>query len=70
MANLKYLIEKDWIESADIEKETKKYYDSIIGSRGDFGLDEELNEQLRNDSFNNDLNLNSNLMGLNRRSSI
>jgi len=68
--NLKFLIEKDWIDSAEIEKETKKYYDSIIGSTGEFVLDEELNSGIRNDSFYNDLNLNSNLIGLNRRSSI
>ena len=70
MANLRFVIEKDWIESADVEKETKKYYDSIVGSREDFELDEGLNNRYINDSFNNDLNLNSNLMGLNRRSSI
>lgn len=70
MANLKFLIEKDWIESAEIEKETKKYYESILESREDFGLEGELNNENLNESFNNELNLNSNLMGLNRRSSI
>jgi hypothetical protein len=70
ITNLKILIEKDWIESADIEKETKKYYDSSVGSREDFGYDEALYNDKYNESFNKDLNLNSNLMGLNRRSSI
>lgn len=70
MANLKFLIEKDWIESSEIEKHTKNFYDSIVGSRDDFYLNGRSNDQDSNQSFNNDLNLNSNLMGLNRRSSI
>lgn len=70
MGNLKFLIEKDWIESAEIEKLTKNYYDSIVGSRDDFYLNEGSKDEHRIESFNDDLNLNSNLMGLNRRSSI
>jgi len=70
MANLKFLIEKDWIESSETEKQTKKYLESISESREDFGLDAGSNNENMNESFNNNLNLNSNLMGLNRRSSI
>jgi len=71
MANLKFLIEKDWIESAEIEKQTKNFYESITGSRDDiYHNGATSDEQEKNESFNNDLILNSNLMGLNRRPSI
>jgi len=69
MANLKYLIEKDWIESAEIEKETKKYYESIIEEGNGLGENSNLDDENGSEVFN-ELNLNSNLLGINRKSSI
>jgi len=69
MVHLKFLIEKDWIESSEIEKETKKYYKSIIEGSVEDSLND-LNGVNNDESYNNEINLNSNLAGLNRRSSI
>ena len=58
------------MESAEMEKETKRYYDSIIGSREDLPDENNQNEDNTSKTFSNEFNYNSNLMSLNRKSSI